>query len=166
MSGRVRCWLLVGLVVANPCWPAGAQVARMSAPPIFREVGFPPFSPITLGVPIPERAPPMVAVSDHRAAIARSFADTDSIFVEWDAEKRVRALEFLYRPTKGVGEAVSDYETYLGADRQHTVADSAGHRLERWSWKDQVTMFEFSWLGTGEKPTRIWSILRDRAGGQ
>jgi hypothetical protein len=133
-------------------------------PPIFRQVSFPPFRPITLGEAIPDRAPPLVAVGDHRAVIAHPTADTDSIFVEWDTGKRVCALEFLYRSTKVVGEAVAGYEAYLGADRQHTVADSAGQRVERWVWTDQATMFEFSSLGTGEKPTRIWSILRDRAG--
>lgn len=135
-------------------------------PPIFRQVSFPPFGAITLGEPLPQRAPPTVSLGLRRAAVAHPFGDADSIFVEWDAGKRVRLLEFLYPTTKSTSMAVDDYEGLIGVDEQHVVADSAGQRLERWLWKDQATMFEFSSLTVGEKPKRVWSILRDRAGAE
>jgi len=132
-------------------------------PPIFRRVSFPPFDTITLGEALPQRPPPTVSVGPRRAAFAQRLGDADSIFVEWDAGKRVRVLEFLYPSTKSVTKAAEDYEGLIGVDERHAVSDSAGQRLERWSWRDQATTFELSSLTGGGKSTRVWSILRDRA---
>jgi hypothetical protein len=160
----MRYLFLIGLLGASARPSDDPGLTHASRPPVFRQVSFPPFSAITLGEPLPERAPPTVLVGLRRAAFAHPFGDTDSIFVEWDAGKRVRVVEFLYPSTKSVSKAVEDYEALLGVDAQHAVADSAGQRLERWSWRDQATMFEFSSLTVGEKPMRVWSILRDRTG--
>jgi hypothetical protein len=154
---RVAAIVTVLLAVAPARTPPG--------PPIFRQVSFPPFDAITLGEPLPLRVPPMVRTGPRRAAFAQ-LGDADSIFVEWDAGNRVRVLEFLYPSTKSVAKAVDDYEGIIGVDEQHAVVDSAGQRLERWSWKDQATMFEFSSLMAGEKLTRVWSVLRDRTDSQ
>ena len=161
---RMRSLLLIGLVGASARPSDEPRLTQTSRPPIFRQVSFPPFSAITLGEPLPERAPPTVLIGLRRAAFAHPLGDADSIFVEWDTGKRVRVVEFLYPSTKSVSKAVADYEALLGVDRQHVVTDSAGQRLERWLWRDQATMFELSSLTVGEKPTRVWSILRDRIG--
>jgi len=158
----MRYLLLVGLLAASARRSAAPGPAATSGPPIFRQVGFPPFRAVTLGEPLPHGAPPTVPVGLYRAAFARPLGGSDSIFVEWDADKRVRALEFVYPSTKSVSEAVADYEALIGVDEQHAVADSAGQPLERWVWRDQATMFEFSSLTAAQKPTRVWSILRDR----
>jgi hypothetical protein len=75
---------------------------------------------------------------------------------------RVRLIEFVYPLTKSVSKAVADYEALIAPDERHTVADSAGQRLERWLWRDQATTFEFSSLTVGKNLTHVWSILRDR----
>jgi hypothetical protein len=163
----MRHLLLIGLLGASASHLGDPGPARTPpGPPIFRQVSFPPFDAITLGQPLPRRVPPMVRTGPRRAAFAQRLGDADSIFVEWDAGNRVRVLEFLYPSTKSVTKAVEDYEGIIGVDEQHAVADSAGQRLERWSWKDQATMFEFSSLRAGEKLTRAWSVLRDRTGSQ
>jgi hypothetical protein len=143
---------------------ADSALGHRPSPPIFREVSFPPYSAITLGEPLPRGAPPTVAVGQRRAALANRLGDTDSIFVEWDAGMRVRAIEFVYPSTKSVSKAVADYEALIATDERHTIADSAGQHLERWLWTDRATMFEFSSLTVGEKATRVWSILRDQTG--
>jgi hypothetical protein len=140
---------------------ADSAPAHATRPPIFRQVSFPPYSAITLGEPLPKGAPPIVTVGPRRAALANRLGDTDSIFVEWDAGMRVRAIEFVYPSTKSVSKAVADYEGLIAADERHTVADSAGQRLERWLWMDQQTTFEFSFVTVGENPARLWSILHD-----
>jgi hypothetical protein len=160
----MRYLLLIGLLGACARRSAEPGLTHVFRPPIFRQVSFPPFRAITLGEPLPERAPPTVPIGLRRAALAQPLGDTDSILVEWDAGKRVRLFEFVYPSIKSVSKAVEDYEGILGVEQEHAVADSAGRRLERWSWKDQATTFEFSSLTAGEKPTRVWSILRDRAG--
>jgi hypothetical protein len=161
----MRYLLLIGLLGAAARPSDDPGLTHTSGPPIFRQVSFPPFSAITLGEPLPERAPPTVLIGPRRAAFAHPFGDTDSIFVEWDdAGKRVRAVEFLYPATKSISRAIDDYEALLGLDNQRSVVDSAGQRLERWLWRDQATMFELSSLTVGEKRTRVWSILRDRTG--
>lgn len=160
----MRYLLLIALLGAWARRGADARLTHVPGPPIFRQVSFPPYRAITLGEPLPDRAPPTVHIGPRRAALAQPMGDTDSIFVEWDAGKRVRVLEFVYPSTKSVSKAVEDYEGILGVEEQHAVADSAGQRLERWSWRDQATTFEFSFLTVGEKPTRVWSMLRDRAG--
>jgi len=139
------------------------QIAA-SGTPIFREVSFSPFDPIVLGEPLPTHAPSMVKVSSGQLAFAqRGFGDADSIYVETDSSRRVRALVFIYPRTKGFDERTASYKELLGSPIRHLMGDSAGGRFEHVAWEDTRTTFELSRFASAELPVRIWSDLHDRA---
>ena len=139
-----------------------AQTPATSARPIFRQITFQPFAPITLGEPLPQRAPRTIAVRPGRVALAlQSFGDTDSIYVDQRADGTVAGLEFVYPATKDIAAAIADYRRLLGEPAHHVVPDSAGARVERWRWNDSATLFEFTTLRTSKAIIRVWSALRD-----
>jgi hypothetical protein len=74
----------------------------------------------------------------------------------------VLAIEFVYPKGKDVTAAIAEYQQSLGAVHDHAVTDSLGRRLERWTWSDSVTVFEFVRLGGPKNPVRIWSSVRDK----
>jgi hypothetical protein len=141
----------------------GVAVAQApaKAPRIFREIAFQPFAPIVLGQPLPERAPRTITSRAGRAALAlRGFGDTDSIYVDSNSDLTVRGLEFVYPRTKDIPASIAEYERSLGSG-QHAATDSVGQRLERWTWRDSDTVFQFAVLRSSQAVARIWSSLTD-----
>ena len=140
------------------------QQKAESGAPIFREVSFSPFDPLVLGQLLPAHAPSMVELSSGQLAFAKhGFGDADSIYVDTDTARRVRALVFVYPRTKGFDERTADYQELLGSPVRHLMGDSAGGRLEHVVWEDSLTTFELSRFASAELPVRIWSSLTDRA---
>ncbi len=137
-----------------------AQTPSTSAP-IFRRVMFPPLAPITLGQPIPLGAPRTVPVAPGRRAVTgQTLGDADSIFVETTPGDTVTRLEFRYPLDKDVDAAVGQYQDMLGS-ATHAGSDSASGHLDRWTWRDGATKFQFTSFRVGATVQRVWATLSD-----
>jgi hypothetical protein len=159
---RKDCWSLAFALLVGSASMAAAQRASASNPKIFRQVTFQPFAPITLGRPLPGRAPRTIPVRPGRVALTlHDFGDSDSVYVDSNSDFTVRALEFVYPRTKDIRAAVADYEQFLWPAHQ-AATDSARQRLQRWTWRDSDTEFQLSVLGSSHAVGRVWSVLRDR----
>jgi hypothetical protein len=130
---------------------------------IFREVQFDPYAPVTLGQPLPERAPRTVGRADLLAFAEAGFGGTDSIYLALSADRGVTAMYFVYPDTTNFAAAISSYEESLGAPVTRTTLDSAGGRVEHIVWEDTVTRFIMGRYVSSAGTQRVSSALIDRS---